>query len=147
MMTCDPEVEGEEWERHEREKDRDLERDKLEMDRAKIEVEVRGQELKKVFDVSKGLALVPKFDQNQVDSYFEAFEKKATQLKWPNEHWVTMMTTNLTGKAQETYVGMRKEDGDDDYGRVKAAILKAYDRVPEAYRLQFRETKPSTDQT
>ena len=158
LLCCNQQAQQEEWERQEKEKDKEWERERerkrqeeKEKDRkvelAKLELERRSQELKRAFDVNKNLSMVPKFDTTQIDAYFEAFEKKAMQLKWPQEHWVTMMTTNLTDKAQEVYVGMKTEDGDREYDKVKSAILKAYDRLPEAYRQTFREDKPSVDQT
>lgn len=37
------------------------------------------------FDVSKHIALVPQFRESEVDSYFSAFERIATSLRWPKE--------------------------------------------------------------
>ncbi len=61
----------------------------------------------------------------------------ATTLKWPKNVWTLLLHSVLMGKAQEAYsaLTLEKSTGDD---AVKAAILKAYKLVPEAYRQRFR---------
>ena len=49
-------------------------------------------------------------------------------------------------KAQETYAALSFDDC-SDYDVVKAAILKAYELVPEAYRQKFRNYKKDDKQT
>lgn len=39
------------------------------------------------FDVSRHLTLVPAFRDNEVDSYFAAFERIAAALHWLREVW------------------------------------------------------------
>jgi len=53
------------------------------------------------FDGSRNIALVPQFREAEVDSYFSAFERVATSLKWPTEVWALLLQCKLTGKAQE----------------------------------------------
>lgn len=48
-----------------------------------------------------------------------------------------MLQSVLVGRAQEAYMALSGEDC-KDYTRVKAAVLKAFELVPEAYRLRFR---------
>ena len=59
---------------------------------------------------------------------------------------ILLLSTSLKGKAQVAYANMETADR-CDYERVKAAILKAYELVPEAYRQNFRIQKKSDDQT
>ncbi len=89
------------------------------------------------FDVSKHIALVPQFRETEVDSYFSAFERIATSLRWPKEVWSLLLQCRLFGKAQESL----------KYESVKSAILQAYELVPEAYRQCFRKHKKSPTQT
>ena len=55
------------------------------------------------FDVTKYVKLVPKFKEKEVDEYFQHFEKVATNLKWPPEHWTLLLQSSFVGKARETY--------------------------------------------
>lgn len=98
------------------------------------------------FDVAKNIALVPCFREKEVEAYFQAFERIATALKWPNEVWALMLQCKLTGKAQEVCASLSVEDS-IQYEAMKAAILRAYELVPEHYRQRFRTTKKSASQT
>ncbi|XP_070410018.1 uncharacterized protein [Nothobranchius furzeri] len=88
-------------------------------------------------DISKCLVLVPTFRESEVDSYFATFERLAAALDWPQEVWSIMLQCKLTGKAQEVIASLSLSDS-MDYNKVKAAVLVAYELVPEAYRQKFR---------
>lgn len=51
--------------------------------------------------VNKNIALVPKFRESEVDSYFTTFERVAAKLKWPKDVWALLLQCSLVGKAQE----------------------------------------------
>ena len=89
------------------------------------------------FDVANQVRLVPPFSEREVDNYFLAFEKTAVSLEWPKDKWTMLLQNKLTGKALATYAALSVEQI-SDYERVKQAILKAYELVPEAYRQKFR---------
>ena len=89
------------------------------------------------FDVSKHISLVPPFREAEVDSYFSAFERIASSLRWPNDVWPLLLQCKLTGKAQEVLAALSLEDG-LRYDVVKNTVLRAYELVPEAYRQKFR---------
>ncbi|KAJ8032032.1 Protein split ends [Holothuria leucospilota] len=91
-----------------------------------------------VFDVSKHVKFVPKFQEDNVEKFFNHFEKLGEQLKWPRDKWSILIQSNFTGKAQEVYSALSIEDS-MDYDKVKRAILQAYELVPEAYRQKFRK--------
>ena len=59
---------------------------------------------------------------------------------------MTLVRREFTGKAQEAYVALGFADS-GEYEAVKKAVLRAYERVPEAYRLEFRTLKLKSDQT
>uniref|UniRef100_A0A8C6MEZ7 CCHC-type domain-containing protein n=1 Tax=Nothobranchius furzeri TaxID=105023 RepID=A0A8C6MEZ7_NOTFU len=88
-------------------------------------------------DISKCLVLVPTFRESEVDSYFATFERLAAALDWPREVWSTLLQCKLTGNAQEVIASLSLSDS-MDYDKVKAAVLVAYELVPEAYRQKFR---------
>lgn len=102
-------------------------------------------EVNKEFDVGKNIRLVPSFNDD-VDKYFLHFEKIATQCKWPKQVWTIMLQSVLKGKAQEVYAALDVNDS-GNYETVKAAILNAYELVPESYRQKFRQYKKSDDLT
>ena len=78
--------------------------------------------------------------------YFTLFEKIATSLTWPHDIWSLLLQSVLVRKAQNLYAALSL-DQSSDYDTVKAAILRAYELVPEAYRQQFyklRKTEPQS---
>ena len=99
-----------------------------------------------VFDVGKHIALVPPFREGEVDSYFQAFERIANTLKWPEDMWALLLQCKLSGKAQEVCASLTL-DQSLEYETVKKSILRAYQLVPEAYRQQFRSTEKPADQS
>ncbi|KAJ8022706.1 Protein split ends [Holothuria leucospilota] len=99
-----------------------------------------------VFDVSKHVKFVPKFQEDNVEKFFNHFEKLGEQLKWPRDKWSILIQSNFTGKAQEVYSALSIEDS-MDYDKVKRAILQAYELVPEAYRQKFRKYRKADTQT
>ncbi|KAJ8031501.1 hypothetical protein HOLleu_24709 [Holothuria leucospilota] len=98
------------------------------------------------FDVSKHIKFVPKFQEDNVEKFFNHFEKLGEQLKWPRDKWSILIQSNFTGKAQEVYSALSIEDS-MDYDKVKKAILQAYELVPEAYRQKFRKYRKADTQT
>ncbi|KAJ8049320.1 hypothetical protein HOLleu_02019 [Holothuria leucospilota] len=89
---------------------------------------------------------VPKFQEDNVEKFFNHFEKLGEQLKWPKDKWSILIQSNFTGKAQEVYSALSIEDS-MDYDKVKKAILQAYELVPEAYRQKFRKYRKADTQT
>ncbi len=98
------------------------------------------------FDVAKYIKLVPPFREAEVDSYFIAFERIATKLGWPKDMWGLLLQCTFVGKAQEICSSLPIEQS-LDYEIVKAAVLRAYELVPEAYRQRFRNLVKAAKQT
>lgn len=98
------------------------------------------------FDVGRNRRMVPPFCEKDVEKYFCHFERVAASLKWPENVWSLLLQCVITGKAQEVYASLSIEDS-ADYTIVKAAILKAYELVPEAYRQRFRQYTKLSNQT
>lgn len=97
LVNCNPE-----------EKERQHERMKVFIDRAKLTLDHRRQEQQAAFYVNRCFSLVPRFDPEKVELFFEMFElqKIARQREWPKEQWVILIQGSLTGKAQEAYVAL-----------------------------------------
>lgn len=89
------------------------------------------------FDVSEGLRLLPKFDEKDPDTFFALFERVAGVRGWSDAHQTLMLQCVFTGKAQRAFSALSSVDS-ASYAKVKAAVLKAYELVPEAYRQRFR---------
>ena len=141
----------ERMQREQIEKEERMHREKLDFELQKLKLE-KGQEnpvpshVKSEFDAAKNIRLVPKFQEKSVDKYFPQFEKIAANLKWPREFWPTLLQSVLIGKAAEVYSALSLAES-SDYDKVKDAILKAYQLVPEAYRQRFRKYKKFENQT
>ncbi|KAJ8031390.1 hypothetical protein HOLleu_24565 [Holothuria leucospilota] len=149
-MEMNKEIRLKEMEREKEKEEREMQREKeeREMQREAREHEFRLKQLElgaikgsdpKIgldtggFDVSKHVKFVPKFQEDNVEKFFNRFEKLGEQLKWPKDKWSILIQSNFTGKAQEVYSALSIEDS-MDYDKVKKAILQAYELVPEAYR-------------
>ncbi len=98
------------------------------------------------FDPSRYIKLVPPFREAEVDSYFVAFERVAGKLGWPKDMWALLLQCSLTGKAQEVCSALPIESS-LDYDTIKAAVLRVYELVPEAYRQKFRRYEKAARQS
>ncbi|XP_059812926.1 reticulocyte-binding protein homolog 2a-like [Hypanus sabinus] len=120
----------------------------LDMKKLRQEQRAQGSDREERFNVSRELRLVPPFEGTDVDSYFLLFEKVAVNQKWPKEQWVVLLQSVLKGKAQRAYTALSMEEEEvENYDKVKAAILRTYELVPEAYRQKFRNLKKGWNQT
>uniref|UniRef100_A0A8C5E215 SCAN box domain-containing protein n=1 Tax=Gouania willdenowi TaxID=441366 RepID=A0A8C5E215_GOUWI len=140
-------------------KELEVELQRLSLEKVKVEQEaqIRLRELElavlqqqpqreRAFDVSKNIRLVPQFNEKDVDKYFTLFERVAMSLRWPREAWTVLLQCSLVGKAQEAYASLSATDS-LDFDKVKAAVLHAYELVPEAYRQKFRRLKKQYNQS
>ena len=130
----------------EREMQLQLQLKELEVSKAATPVSTESLPTIAPFDVSRQVRLVPPFQEQEVDKFFRHFEKVAANLHWPAEAKTMLLQSVLVGKAREAYSSLSVEQS-SDYEIVKREILKAYELVPEAYRLKFREMKCKEGQT
>lgn len=122
------------------------ERVKVERLRLKLMNENGGTGLHRGFDVAEALRLLPKFDEKDPDTFFALFEWVAGIRGWSDAHQTLMLQCIFTGRAQRAFSALSSVDS-ASYGKVKAAVLKAYELVPEAYRQKFRNWKRRDQQT
>lgn len=97
----------------------------------------------KEFEINKHIALVLTFHGTAVDSYFNTSEKIASCLHWPCKYWPLLIHCKVFGKAQETVAALPVEDSLDS-NLVKAAILCAYELVPEACQQTFKNLRKNS---
>ena len=134
----------------------ELERNRMELEKAKIQQETRLREIDLArrgregshdsFEVTKQARLVPKFEEANVDEYFAHFERTALNLGWPRECWSMLPQTVLTGKAQRAYATLPTENY-ADYELVKSAFFKSFELFPETYRQRFRTQRKKENQS
>lgn len=122
----------------------DLEMRKLKFRMRELELGAAGRSTE--FDVTKYIRLVPPFNEGDVDKYFVLFERVATTLKWPRNVWTLLLQCVLVGKVQQVCSSL-SPNVSGDYDQVKAAVLRAYELVPEAYRQKFRRLRKRHDQS
>ena len=88
-------------------------------------------------DIVSSLRLVPKFNERDVDMFFDLFERVADARNLSDADRIVLLQCVLTGRTQEAFSSLPAPDI-GDYSKVKAAVLKSYELVPEAYRQRFR---------
>lgn len=98
------------------------------------------------YDIVNNLRLVPKFNEDEPEIFFSLFERVADARSWSDAERTVLLQSVLTGKAQEAFSSLSVTDS-LSYAKVKAAILKAYEMVPEAYRQRFRSARKEDSQT
>ncbi|KAJ8339679.1 hypothetical protein SKAU_G00343120 [Synaphobranchus kaupii] len=120
---------------------------KLELENAATQTPTssRHAPLSEHYDVRRHVAL-PQFRETEVDAYFNTFERLATALNWPKDIWTTLLQCKLIGKAQDAVATLSLADS-LNYEVVKAAVLRAYELVPEAYRQKFRDYRKALAQS
>ena len=80
----------------ESERDHDLQREQLAIERDKIS---RDKKERAYFDPSRVCKLVPPFKEQDIDQYFTHFEKVASNLEWPKESWTSLFTDGIHRKS------------------------------------------------
>lgn len=123
-----------ESERKESEQRFELERLRLEVERVAKE---KGVPPESAFNLGSAQRLLPQFNEEEVDVFFDVFERVATELAWPRAKWPLLVQRALIGKAQHAFAVL---DGSLalDYDAVKEAVLTACGSVPDEYRRKFR---------
>ena len=97
-------------------------------------------------NILNSLRLVPKFNEKEVEVFFTLFERVADARGWDNVDRTVLLQCVLTGRAQGAFASLSARDS-TDYAKVKAAVLRTYELVPEAYRLRFRSWQRGPDQS
>ena len=98
------------------------------------------------FDVIKNFQAVPSFQEDDVDMFFLHFEKLATNLNWPKDHWTILLQKAFVGKAREIFAQLSVEQS-QKYEYVKDVVLRGYQLNPEAYHQKFRNCQRDINQT
>nr|XP_040028779.1 uncharacterized protein LOC120817071 [Gasterosteus aculeatus aculeatus] len=97
-------------------------------------------------DISSMVRLLPKFNERDPDIFFSLFESVADDRGWTDSERTLLIQSVLVGRAQEAFIALPVPDR-KKYVKVKEAVLKMYELVPEAYRLRFRSWRKGEKQT
>nr|XP_060616405.1 zinc finger protein 232-like [Anolis sagrei ordinatus] len=71
-------------------------------------------------------------------AFLASFEQVAEACRWPKEEWVTRLTPALSGDAEQAFLKLPARHR-EDYGVVKAAILRGDTLSREKIRQHFRQ--------
>ncbi|XP_066469251.1 zinc finger protein 165-like [Tiliqua scincoides] len=71
-------------------------------------------------------------------AFLASFEQVAAACRWPRGEWVARLLPALSGEAQQAFSLLAARDK-EDYGKVKAAILRGDALRREAQRQHFRQ--------
>ena len=123
----------------EREKERQFKLEKLKLQQSNHPI---GQS----FHVIKNFQAISSFQEDDVDMFFLHFEKLATNLNWPKDHWTILLQKAFVGKAQEIFAQLSVEQS-QKYKYVKDVVLRGYQLNPEACRQKFRNCQRDISQT
>ncbi|XP_032997937.1 uncharacterized protein LOC117042501 [Lacerta agilis] len=74
---------------------------------------------------------------NDTKAFFASFEQVAKACQWPKEEWVARLLPALSGQAKWAFGSLEARDR-EDYGKVKAAILRGDAISREKQRQHFR---------
>nr|XP_056723231.1 zinc finger protein 397-like [Euleptes europaea] len=71
-------------------------------------------------------------------AFLASFEQVAKACQWPREKWAARLLPALSGEAQQAFGSLEARDR-EDYGKVKAAILRGEANRMETLRQHFRQ--------
>ena len=112
----------------------------------KLKLQQSNHPIGQSFDIIKNFQAVPSFQEDDVDMFFLHFEKLATNLNWPKDHWTILLQKAFVGKAREIFAQLSVEQS-QKYEYVKDVVLRGYQLNPEAYRQKFRNCQRDNSQT
>ncbi|XP_015263396.1 PREDICTED: zinc finger protein 436-like [Gekko japonicus] len=104
--------------------------------------EARWQEfLRRVESPHSGWGISPQQEKpspwEDTKSFLASFEQVAEACQWPREQWVSRLLPALSGEPKQAFIVLDAADR-EDYGKVKAAILRGDVLSREKQRQHFR---------
>ena len=91
---------------------------------------------------------LPYFDEHtdKMDSYLTRFESYAISNKWDLSMWASYLSALLKGRALEVFVRLSKDD-QSDYSQIKEALLTNFGLTKRSFRKKFRDCRPKKAET
>ena len=139
------------YEASEKEKDRQLEENKIRLERDKLDTgTTRGGDDTERRTGDRTVARGPKIavwnDKEDMDGYLKKFENIAKHNRWDRGSWATFLSGLLTGKASEVIARIPADDV-NDYDLIKAELLKRFNKTEEGFKQKFFSSKAETDES
>nr|XP_008104013.1 PREDICTED: uncharacterized protein LOC103278093 isoform X6 [Anolis carolinensis] len=75
---------------------------------------------------------------DEAKAFLASFEQVAKACRWPKEEWAARLMPALSGEAEQAFLSLEARDR-EDYGKVKAAILRGETLRAELQRQHFRQ--------
>uniref|UniRef100_A0A803T8Z9 SCAN box domain-containing protein n=1 Tax=Anolis carolinensis TaxID=28377 RepID=A0A803T8Z9_ANOCA len=75
---------------------------------------------------------------DEAKAFLASFEQVAKACRWPKEEWAARLLPALSGDTEQAFRSLEAGDR-EDYGKVKAAILRAEALRAEQQRQHFRQ--------
>ena len=85
-------------------------------------------------------------DEDDIEAYLVTFERLMQAYGVEEGRWALRLAPQLTGKAQQAYAAMRREES-LRYPELKKAILQRYDICEDTYRQRFRSATRNEGET
>ena len=60
------------------------------------------------FNPYQAVKFVPAFQDDDIEKWFQVFEKAALSAKWPESSWVLLLHSSMKGNASEDYQKVKK---------------------------------------
>nr|XP_056722276.1 uncharacterized protein LOC130492510 [Euleptes europaea] len=104
--------------------------------------ETQWQEFLRTIEFPKSHSTIPLWPKKpapweDAKAFLASFEQVAEACWWPKEEWVIRLLPALSGEAEKAFKNLDVRDR-EDYGKVKAAILRGDALSREKQRQQFR---------
>ncbi len=85
--------------------------------------------------------------KDDMDAFILRFERYAVAQGWNREsEWAVNLGALLSGKGLHEYASMSATDA-NNYGKLKEAVLRAYQMTEDGFRQKLRSAKPRTGET
>ena len=104
----------------------------------------QGQGKANLFKPESVVKLLPKWHEDNIDIFFEAFERVAVANNWPLDKYVTIIQTQFSSKAQNFFLALANRV---TYAQLKEALLRACELIAEVDRQKFRSYLKSEKET
>ena len=118
------------WEAQERAKDREFELRRLELQCPQAPPVAARRDSVPAFKVENAVCLIPRFTDQDVETFLLSFEKIAVMNNFPRETYSAILQAHLTGKALKVFTELTTEEC-QDYDTLKNCLLYTSDAADE----------------
>lgn len=134
--------------REERDKERVLEKAKLDQEYRMAELQANNSpQPSSVTYKTPKITLPPFEDGDDISAYLSRFESIARQFQWPDEVYSVQLSSLLKNKRALDIYSTLSDDIRNDYNELKTALMVGFKCTADFYRKQFRSLKACPEDT